>query len=67
VPQIKNVSPMGDLDVPLLRRVVKAGEVVDVTEDQALRLLPQDIWAPADEPAEAIQAAIDENEGSEDQ
>ena len=67
MPQIKNVSPMGDLDVPLLRRVVKAGEVVDVTEDQALRLLPQDIWAPADEPAEAIQAAIDENEGSEDQ
>jgi len=67
MPQIKNVSPMGDLDVPLLRRVVKAGEIVDVTEDQAKRLLPQDIWAPADEPAEAIQAAIDEDEGSEDQ
>lgn len=44
MPQIQNVSPIGDLDVPLLRRIVRAGEVVDVTDEQAARLLPQDIW-----------------------
>ena len=45
MPQIQNVSPIGDLDVPLLRRIVRAGEVVDVTDEQAARLLPQEIWA----------------------
>jgi len=44
MPKIKNVSPVGDLDVPLLRRIVHAGEVVDVTEEQAARLTEQDIW-----------------------
>lgn len=48
--QIRNVSPRGDLDVPLLRRVVLAGEVVDVTPEQARALLPQgDNWQPAEE------------------
>ena len=60
MPQIQNVSPVGDLDVPLLRRIVRAGEVVDVTEEQATRLLPQEIWAPADGAAEAIQSKLDE-------
>ncbi len=46
--KIKNVSPLGDLDVPLLGRVVKSGEVVEVTNDQSSRLLAQsDIWEPA--------------------
>lgn len=45
MPQIKNVSPLGDLDVPLLRRIVRAGEVVDVADEHAARLLEQaDIW-----------------------
>jgi hypothetical protein len=30
--KFKNVSPLGDLDVPILRRVVAAGEVFDVPE-----------------------------------
>lgn len=43
--KIKNVSPRGDLDVPLLGRVVAAGEVVDVNADHANRLLDQpDNW-----------------------
>lgn len=39
--KIRNVSRFGALDVPLLGRVVDAGEVVDVTSDQAERLLAQ--------------------------
>ena len=42
MPTIRNVSPVGDLDVPLLRRVVKAGEELVVTDDQADRLLAQE-------------------------
>lgn len=30
--KFKNVSPLGDLDVPVLRRVVAAGEVFEVPE-----------------------------------
>ncbi len=46
--KIKNVSPLGDLDVPLLGRVVKAGEVVEVTKEQSSKLLAQgDVWEPA--------------------
>lgn len=41
MPKIKNVSPFGDLDVPLLRRVVKAGETVDVSQEEAEHLLQQ--------------------------
>ena len=59
MPTIRNVAPWGDLDVPLLRRVVAAGEAVEVTDDQAWRLLPQEIWEPVGEQAEAIQADID--------
>lgn len=59
MPQIRNESPVGDLDVPLLRRIVKAGETVDVTEDQALRLLGQEIWSAVDDDARRIQEAID--------
>jgi len=45
MPTIRNVNPIGDVEVPLLRRIVMRGEAVDVTEDQAERLLPQtDNW-----------------------
>ncbi len=36
--EIRNISPLGDLDVVLLQRIVAAGEVVDVTDDQAVEL-----------------------------
>lgn len=42
MPWLKNVSPYGDLEIPLLRRVVAAGEVFEVTDDQAERLAGQD-------------------------
>ncbi len=59
MPIIQNVSPVGDLDVPLLRRIVKRDEHAEVTNDQAARLLPQGIWLPVDPAAEAIQTALD--------
>lgn len=34
-PRFKNVSPLGDLDVPALGRVIKADEEFDVREDLA--------------------------------
>lgn len=39
--KIRNISPYGDLDVPLLGVIVPAGEVVEVTDEQAEGLLMQ--------------------------
>lgn len=49
--KIRNVSPYGDLDVPLLGFVVERGATVDVTNDVADRLLEQaDNWQLAGGP-----------------
>jgi len=46
VAKLKNVSSQGDLEVPLLGRVVKAGEVFEVPADVAALLGAQsDVWA----------------------
>lgn len=51
--QIKNVSPYGALDVPLLGRVVEAGETVEVDDAHAEILLRQaENFVSADPPAE---------------
>jgi hypothetical protein len=56
--KIRNISPRGALDVPLLGRVVEAGAVVEVTADQADRLLPQaDNWEKAQTPMPHAAAA----------
>lgn len=48
MPYIKNVSSQGDLDLPLLGRVIKFGETVEVTADQFEQLKSQpDVWAVA--------------------
>lgn len=61
MPKITNVSPFGDLDVPLLGLIVAAGETVDVTDEQAAVLLDQPFhWACADDaPADETPAAED--------
>lgn len=47
MPKFKNVSPQGALELPLLGRVVAAGEVIEVTPAQAKGLRGQDaIWRP---------------------
>ena len=64
--KIKNVSPRGDLDVPLLGVVVPAGESVTVSPEAAARLLPQvGNWAPADKAAEALAAELAEGTDTE--
>ena len=45
MPTIRNVSPYGALDVPLLRRIVAAGETTEVTDEQATMLgVPNEHW-----------------------
>lgn len=50
MPKIKNVSPFGDLDVPLLGRVVESGSILEVSEEEARILLMQEDnfhpWGP---------------------
>ncbi|ALV43119.1 hypothetical protein AU252_19765 [Pseudarthrobacter sulfonivorans] len=59
MPKLKNISPLGALDVPLLRRVVDAGEVFDTTEDQArVLLLQSDNYQPADKAAKTLAASL---------
>ena len=31
--KLKNISPLGDLDVPVLGRTVKEGETVEISDD----------------------------------
>jgi hypothetical protein len=59
--EIRNTSPLGDLDVTLLGRVVMAGEVIDVTEEQAVELCSALAnFAPVD--PDALPSAPDEPE-----
>jgi hypothetical protein len=46
--RIRNVSPRGGLDVPLIGASVKRGATVDVSEAHARILLRQDIWELVD-------------------
>lgn len=46
--RVRNVSPYGDLDVPLLGAIVASGATVDVSDAHAAILLDQaDNWQPA--------------------
>lgn len=45
--KFKNVSPLGDLEVPVLGRVVKAGETFEVPADLTESFAAQsDVWQP---------------------
>lgn len=44
--KVKNVSPLGDLYVVLLRRVVAYGEVVEVTQAQGKELVSTGNFEP---------------------
>jgi hypothetical protein len=65
--KIKNVSPFGELDVPLLRRIVERDEVIEVDEEHAKLLLTQPFhYAPADAAAEAFLKALTPPEADEE-
>lgn len=56
---IKNVSPLGELDVPLLGCFLEYGEEIEVSHDVAARLLPQaENYEPVDDEAKAILAKL---------
>lgn len=56
--KIKNVSELGDLIVPALELEVKAGAVVEVSDEAAASLLAQpDNWAAADKAAVSVSPA----------
>ena len=64
---IKNVSPLGELDVPLLGRFIEHGEEFEVSEDQAERLLPQaENYEPVDDEAKAVLARINGDDEAEE-
>jgi hypothetical protein len=45
--QFKNISRFGDLDLPLIGRVIAAGEIFETTPEQAeLLILQPDLWQP---------------------
>ena len=57
--RLRNISRYGDLDVPLIGAEVAAGDVVDVTPEQARRLLVMlAAFEPADEEAAAVAAEL---------
>lgn len=47
--KVKNISTQGDLDVPVLNRVIAYGETVEVPDEIAASMLEQtDVWASGD-------------------
>ena len=53
MPKIKNVSPFGDLFVPLLGIELKAGSITEVSDDDArVLLLQEDNFKAWGEPAQ---------------
>ena len=47
--RIRNLNPIGEVEVPSLGRVVAAGETVEVSDEVGAALLDQPMnWAPAD-------------------
>ena len=45
--KFKNVSPLGDLEVPVLGRVVNVGEVFEVPADLGVLFAEHsDVWEP---------------------
>ena len=57
----KNVSPLGALELPLVGRVVAAGEVIEVSAAQAKHLKGQADW----QPVKAGQSSGDQDQRQE--
>ena len=60
MPTLRNTSPYGALDVPLIRQTVDAGAEFDVTAEHAAILLEQDgNFEAVDDTAKRIRADIE--------
>lgn len=69
MPKIKNVSPFGDLHVPMLNKIVEAGSIIEVSDDEAESLLLQEdnwkAWGPEARKAKEHAEKDAEKEGDE--
>lgn len=66
MPKIKNVSPFGDLEVPLLGRVFEHGSIIEVSEEEArILLMQEDNFKPWGPDAREALDAEKEAEGKE--
>ncbi len=64
--KIRNINPLGEVDVPVLGRLVDAGEVITVRKRLGLELLEQaGNWEPADE--DEGDATTDDEAGDDDE
>ena len=62
---IRNDSPQGSLDVPLLNwATVAAGAVIEVSADHAAHLTEQDIWTIVTGPGDATTSDITDGDAS---
>lgn len=67
MPFLKNVSPYGDLDIPLVRRTIVSGEVFEVTDAQAACLAGQtDNYLPVDANGDPLPAVDVPADGASD-
>ena len=68
MPKIRNISPLGALDVPVLGRVVGAGEEVEVEAEVAALLTAQtETWEPvtASTPPRSRRTGGDQGAGAD--
>jgi hypothetical protein len=57
--RLRNTNPLGAVELPLVGRVLEAGEEFDVTPEQAHALLPQvGNYEPADDEAQSVADAL---------
>jgi len=64
----RNISPTGDLWLPLVDAVVPRGGLVEVPAHKAHRIADQDVWdeVPVDEAHAELAAATDDDDQGED-
>ena len=59
--RIRNVSPLGALDIPAAGVVADAGEVIDVADDVAADLVNQGVFVVVDDAPELTPDAPEEH------
>ena len=66
--RIKNISPLGDVDVPLLGRIVEAGEIIDVSPEEAEQLVLQEAnWQATDAEAKKLRDKLSQPAQGDDE
>jgi len=62
VPVLRNINPLGEVDLPLIGRSLAAGEEFEVSDEHAAILLEQEQnYELAGEPAPVVSAPAEES------